>query len=80
MQQSLNLGIAYAKSGKLEEAGRVLRDGINTTPDSLELAQALTEILNQLGRKEEAAIVIKVARSQHAAQAPPSSSNPQILI
>jgi Flp pilus assembly protein TadD len=77
VQQSLNLGAAYAKSGKLEEAARVLRDGLNTTPDSLELANGLAEILNQLGHKEEATMVLEVARSQHAAQAQqPSPSNP----
>ena len=63
-QQSLNLGRAYMKTAKPEEAVRVLRDGLNTTPDSLSLAKELADVLTQLGRKEEAAAVLEVARAR----------------
>jgi len=67
-QQSLNLGLAYAKLNKLDDAIRVLRDGLNTTPDSLPLANELADVLTQMNRKEEAATVLEVARSRQAAE------------
>jgi tetratricopeptide (TPR) repeat protein len=63
-QQSLNLGVAYRKAARPEEAVRVLRDGLNTTPDSLPLAKELADVLTQLGRKEEADAVLEVAQAQ----------------
>jgi len=65
-QQSLNLGLAYAGTAKLDEAARVLRDGLNTTPDSIPLANELADILTKLNRKEEAAAVLELARARHA--------------
>ncbi len=63
--QSLNLGLAYAKTAKLEESARVLRDGLNTSPDSLGLANELASVLDQLGRAEEAASVLNLAATLH---------------
>jgi Flp pilus assembly protein TadD len=60
-KQSMNLGLAYVKSDKLDEAVRVLRDGLNTTPHSIELANQLAGVLRQLGRNEEADTVVKLA-------------------
>jgi tetratricopeptide (TPR) repeat protein len=65
-QQSLNLGLAYAKLNKLDDAVRVLRDGLNTTPDSLPLANELADVLTRMNRKEEAATVLEVARARQA--------------
>jgi Flp pilus assembly protein TadD len=65
--QSLNLGLAYAKSGKLEDAARVLRDGLNTSPDSLPLANKLADVLVGLGRFPEAIGVLDLAFAQHPA-------------
>jgi tetratricopeptide (TPR) repeat protein len=67
-QQSLNLGLAYAKLNKLDEAVRVLRDGLNTTPDSLALANELADVLVRMNRREEAAVVLEVARARQASE------------
>jgi tetratricopeptide (TPR) repeat protein len=64
-QQSLNLGAAYAATGRLEEAARVLRDGLNTTPDSAALADRLAGVLVQLNRKDEAAAVLELSVEEH---------------
>jgi tetratricopeptide (TPR) repeat protein len=71
-QQAINLATAYAKTGKLEESRRVLENGLNTNPDSYEVAQQLAGVLTQLDRKDEAAIVLQLAqarRQENAAQA-----------
>jgi Flp pilus assembly protein TadD len=71
-QQAMNLGTAYAKSGKLEDAARILEDGLNTNPDSFEAAQQLAGVLTQLGRKDEADKVLQLAevrRGQKTTQA-----------
>jgi Flp pilus assembly protein TadD len=64
-QQSLRLGLAYAGSARLEEAAGTLRDGLNTSPDSLALANNLATVLVQLHRQNEAAAVLEVALAQH---------------
>jgi tetratricopeptide (TPR) repeat protein len=64
-QQSLRLGLAYAGTARLEEAARTLREGLNTLPDSLALANELANILVQLHRQDEAAAVLEVALAQH---------------
>ena len=64
-QQSVNLGLAYAKMAKPEEAVKVLQDGLNTTPDSLDVANLLADVLTQLNRKGEAAMILKLALAQH---------------
>jgi tetratricopeptide (TPR) repeat protein len=61
-QQCLNVAAAYAKTDRLEDAARILRDGLNTAPDSMPLADELASVLKLLGRKEEAAEVLEVAR------------------
>jgi Flp pilus assembly protein TadD len=48
--QSLNLATAYERSGKRDEALRVLRDGLNTAPDSKPLAEALEKIVANQGK------------------------------
>jgi tetratricopeptide (TPR) repeat protein len=58
--QSLNLGLAYAKTNKVEEAIETLRDGLNTSPDSLPIADELVEVLVKTGRTEEATAVVKL--------------------
>ena len=68
-QQSLNLAAAYAGVGSEEKAAGVLRDGLNTTPDSLALANKLAETLVQLKRPEEALTVLQLAVEQHPGDA-----------
>jgi tetratricopeptide (TPR) repeat protein len=71
-QQTVNLGAAYAKTGRLEDARRILEDGLNTNPESFDVAERLADVLTQLGRKDEAAMVMQLAelrRRQNAAQA-----------
>jgi len=70
--QSLNLGVAYDKMAKQEEAARVLRDGLSTSPGSLPLANKLSEILVELGRPQEASSVRTLALAQHPGDPDPS--------
>lgn len=64
-RQSLNLGLAYAKSGKTEEAAKALRDGLNTSPGSLPLANELADLLVEMGRPQEAIAVLDLALAQN---------------
>jgi Flp pilus assembly protein TadD len=64
-QQSLNLATAYTATGKLDEAANVLRDGLNTSPDSLEIANRLAIILMQLNRGDEALALLRLTVKQH---------------
>jgi tetratricopeptide (TPR) repeat protein len=64
-RQSLNLGAAYAEMGQLEKAAAVLRDGLNTTPDSVAIANQLARVLVELNRKDEAVTVLELAVVQH---------------
>jgi Flp pilus assembly protein TadD len=63
--QSLNLGIAYASSAMLNEASKVLREGLNTAPDSLPLARELALVLKVLSRDGEAYAVLDLALQRH---------------
>jgi Flp pilus assembly protein TadD len=63
--QSANLATAYTKSGKLDQAVKVLREGLNTAPDSLALIHQLTAILVQLGRLDETATALELALTRH---------------
>ena len=63
--QSLNLGVVYAAIGKLNDAESVLRDGLNTSPDSLPIANALADVLLQLAKRDEAIMVLDLAMAQH---------------
>jgi Flp pilus assembly protein TadD len=64
-QQSANLAAAYTKTGKPDEAARVLREGLNTSPDSLSLVHQLAEVLVQLGRLDETATALELALARH---------------
>jgi tetratricopeptide (TPR) repeat protein len=63
--QSLNLGIAYASSAMLNEASKVLREGLNTAPDSLPLARELALVLKVLSRDDEAYAALDLALKRH---------------
>lgn len=52
--QALNLGIALAATGRLNEAASVLRGGFTAFPDSLPIANELAMSLMVLGRFDEA--------------------------
>ena len=64
-QQSANLATACTKTGKLDEAAKVLREGLNIAPGSLPLVHQLTAILVQLGRLEEAKTALELALAHH---------------
>jgi tetratricopeptide (TPR) repeat protein len=63
--QSLNLGVAYANLARLNEASTALREGLNTTPDSLPLARELALVLKLLSRNSEAYAVLDLALQHH---------------
>jgi tetratricopeptide (TPR) repeat protein len=65
--QSLNLGIAYASTARLNDASKVLREGLNTAPDSLPLAVELALVLKLLSRDGEAYTVLELALQHHPA-------------
>ncbi len=64
-RQSLNLGIAYAGLAKFEDAVKVLREGLNTDPDSLPVADELAMVLTLLSRSTEAFAVFDMALAKH---------------
>ncbi len=64
-KQSLNLGIAYASTARLNDASEVLRGGLNTAPDSLPLAVELALVLKLLSRDGEAYTVLELALQHH---------------
>lgn len=68
VQQCTNLGMAHARKGNLAEASGVLRDGVNTFPDSLPLAEKLADVLTQMGKKDEAEQVLAIAHERQAGQ------------
>jgi predicted Zn-dependent protease len=70
VQQCGNLGLAYARKENLAEASSVLRDGVNTYPDSMALAQKLADVLTQMGNKYEAVQVLAVAQRRQPAAKP----------
>jgi len=63
--QDLNLGIAFAGTARLEDANRVLREGLNTAPDSLPIANELAIVLLLLGNDHEAYAVFELALQRH---------------
>ena len=67
VQQCSNLGLAYARKGQLAEASSVLREGVNTYPDSMPLAQKLADVLIQMGKNDEATQVLAVAHRRQSA-------------
>jgi tetratricopeptide (TPR) repeat protein len=67
VQQCINLGTAYDKEGKLDESRRVLREALNTYPDSMPLAERLADVLTWAGERAEAEEVMKIARARQAA-------------
>ena len=72
--QSLNLGVAYASTARLTLASDVLREGLNTAPDSLPLAVELALVLKLLTRDDQAYSVLELALQHH-----PGDLNTQLL-
>ena len=64
-RQSVSLAGAFAGAARLDEAAGVLRDGLNTSPGSLALANRLADVLVQLHRLDEAVAVLDLAVTQH---------------
>jgi tetratricopeptide (TPR) repeat protein len=63
--QIVNLGLAYCGMGRLDDSAKVLRDGLNTSPDSLPLANTLAKVLTQLAKPREAETVLELALARH---------------
>lgn len=66
VQQAMNLGKAYALDGKLPDAERILRDALNTYPDSDQLANQLAQVLTRSGKNAEAEAVLQIMNQRHA--------------
>jgi tetratricopeptide (TPR) repeat protein len=64
-QQSANLAAAYLATGRTNDAIRTLRDGLNSTPDSISLADQLADVLLQLNRQAEAIAVLQLTVERH---------------
>jgi Flp pilus assembly protein TadD len=67
-KQTLNLAAAYASTARLDRAASVLRDGLNTSPDSLPVAKQLAKVLVQLNRQDEAATVLDLALARKSVE------------
>jgi len=78
--QCLNLASAYSKTGKLNVAAKVLRDGLNTSPGSLPLANELADTLMELGNSQEAAAILDLALAQHPADLDTATHSLQLLL
>ncbi|MGD0735370.1 MAG: tetratricopeptide repeat protein [Terracidiphilus sp.] len=63
--QALNLGMAYARTLQLNEASRVLHEGLDAAPDSLPLANELAVVLMLVDRPEEAEAILTAALARH---------------
>jgi Flp pilus assembly protein TadD len=63
--QCANLATAYERSGKPDQALEVLRSGLNTSPDSAEIAGQLAGLLIRSSRNDEAASVLEIALSHN---------------
>ena len=63
--QSLNLGTAYAATAQLDQATRVLREGLNNAPDSLAIADELAVVLMLHGRDKEAYVLLESVLARH---------------
>jgi tetratricopeptide (TPR) repeat protein len=72
--QCLNLGLAYAGEVRLDDAAKVLREGLNTAPDSLAIADELAMVLMLQGRPDEGYAVFNLALEKH-----PDDEGTQIL-
>ncbi|MFZ1941195.1 MAG: tetratricopeptide repeat protein [Terracidiphilus sp.] len=72
--QSLNLGIAYAADARLDDATRVLRDGLNDAPDSLAIADELAVVLMLRGLDKEAYALLDSVVARH-----PEDETTQVL-
>jgi len=64
-QQSLNLGMAYARTVQLEKASDVLRTALNSAPDFLPIAKELAVVLVLLTRNDDAIAVLDLALLKH---------------
>ena len=65
--ESLDLGIAYARTAQLKEAATVLREGLYNDSDSIAIADELALVLMLQSREEDAYSVLELAISKHPA-------------
>jgi Flp pilus assembly protein TadD len=72
--QSLNLGIAYAGEARLDDATRVLREGLNDDPNSPAIADELAVVLMLHGREKEAYALLDSFLARH-----PEDQTTQVL-
>ena len=64
--QFVSLAAAHEKMGRPQKAADVLAEALNTYPDSAEIAHQLARVLNELGRGEESARVLKLLELRSA--------------
>jgi Flp pilus assembly protein TadD len=63
--QCTNLATAYERTGKPDQALEVLRNGLNTSPDSAPIAAQLAALLIRGDQNEQAAAVLDIALSHN---------------
>jgi Flp pilus assembly protein TadD len=71
---TLDLAVAFAQTGRLEDADGILRGALRAHPASLPLAEALAATLVLQARRQEAASVLETAIKNH-----PSDLHVQVL-
>jgi len=72
--QSLNLGIAYAAGARLDDASRVLREGLKDAPESPAIADELAAVLMLMGSEKEAFELLESVLGKH-----PEDETTQVL-
>lgn len=78
--QIVDLGIGFAATARLDDAAKVLRDGLNTAPDSIEIADELGVVLMLMARDQEAYDVLQMAIQKHPDNQPTQVLYLRILV
>ena len=64
-ERSVNLALAYTRTGRLDDASRVLRAAHDADPTSLPVSTALAGALIMQSRKQEAEDILKASIKEH---------------
>ncbi len=64
-ERSVNLAVAYTRTGRLDDASRVLRIAYDADPTSVTVSSALAGALVMQSRKQEAEDILKASIKEH---------------